>query len=87
MTLPALVYVLCFATCTLCAGLLVRAWMFSRTRLLMFMAISFTLFAINNLFLFMDLVVLEERDLWVFRYVPALLGIAVMVVGFIWEAE
>lgn len=87
MTVPALVYLMCFVTCALCAGLLVRSWMKTRLRLAMFTAISFVLFAINNFFLFADVILFPDIDLWAFRYVPALAGVVVMIVGFVWEAE
>jgi hypothetical protein len=87
MTGPALVYLLCFLTCALCAGLLVRSWLKTRTRLLMWMALSFVLFAVNNFFLFADVVLFPTADLWWARFVPAFAGVTVMIIGFIWEAE
>lgn len=87
MSFPALVYLMCFLTCAVCAGLLVRSWLKTRMRLAMFTAISFVLFAINNFFLFADVILFPESDLWAFRIVPALAGVIVMIVGFVWESE
>lgn len=87
MTAPSLVYLLCVITCLLCAGLLVRAWMTTRVRLLLWSAISFSLLAVNNLFLFADQVLFPNVDLWLFRLVPALAAVVTLIVGFIWESE
>ncbi len=54
MTAPALVYMFCFITCAICAGLLVRSWFKTRTRLLLWIAVSFVCLAVNNFFLFAD---------------------------------
>jgi hypothetical protein len=87
MTGPALVYLLCLLTCAVCAGLLVRSWWKTRTRLLAWMAASFVLFAFNNFFLFADVVLFPTANLWLFRFVPAFAGVTVMIIAFIWEAE
>jgi hypothetical protein len=87
MTAPALVYILCLLTCALCAGLLIRSWLKTRTRLLLWTAASFVFLAINNLFLFIDTTVLPEVDLSVFRVSSALIAVAILIFGLIWEAE
>ena len=84
---PAAVYVLCLATSCLCAGLLLRAYGRSRNRLLLWTALSFVCLAINNLFLVADMVVFPKADLWALRAIPAFAAIAVLLYGFIWEAE
>lgn len=88
MTAPALVYVFCFVTCAFCAGLLVRSWSKTRTRLLLWIAISFTLLAVNNFFLLIDTTFTPpDLDLSPIRVVSAVLAVAVLVFGLIWEAE
>jgi hypothetical protein len=87
MTGPALVYILCFLTCAMCAGLLIRSWLKTRTRLLLWTAAGFVFLAINNFFLFADTTLVPDVDLSVPRISAALLGIATLIFGLIWEAE
>jgi hypothetical protein len=84
---PGVVYGLCLLTSALCAGLLLRAWRQSRSRLLLWTALSFSFLALNNLFLVVDMVILPTVDLWYWRQAASLLSIGVLVYGFIWEAE
>jgi hypothetical protein len=87
MTLPGLVYILCFATCTACATLVTRAWVRTRTQLLMWTAVSLVFLALNNLLVIADLLLLPDLDLSIWRHFAALAAGATLVVGFIWEAE
>ena len=84
---PGLVYGLCLLTSALCAGLLLRAWGQSRSRLLLWTAVAFVFLALNNLFLVADMVIFPSVFLWPWRQVASLVAIGVLVYGFIWEAE
>lgn len=83
----ALVYSLCLLASALCAGLLLRAWRQSRSRLLLWTAIAFVFLAINNLFLVADMVIFPEVMLWPWRQAASLVAVGVLLYGFIWEAE
>ena len=87
MTAPALVYMFCFITCAVCAALLVRSWLKTRTRLLLWIAISFTLLAVNNFFLFADTTLFPAIDFGVHRTLSAIAAVSVLIFGLIWEAE
>lgn len=87
MTFPGLVYILCFVTCAACATLLGRAWSRTRTRLLMWSALSLGFLAINNLLVVADLLIFPHTDLSAWRSATALAAGLTLVVGFIWEAE
>lgn len=87
MTAPALVYMFCFITCAISASLLVRSWLKTRTRLLLWIAISFILLAVNNFFLFADTTLVPLADLSIHRTVSALAAVSVLIFGLIWEAE
>jgi hypothetical protein len=87
MTGPALVYLLCLLTCVTCAGLLIRSWLKTRTRLLLWTAISFVFLALNNAFLFADAILLPDYDLSAFRLLAALTGVSILVFGLVWEAD
>ena len=83
----ALVYALCLLASALCAGLLLRAWRQSRSRLLLWTATAFVFLALNNLFLVLDMVVFPDVFLWPWRQATSLAAVAVLLYGFIWEAE
>jgi len=84
---PTAVYVLCLLTSSLCAVLLLRAYGRTRTRLLLWTALSFVCLAVNNLFLVADMVVFPDVDLWWLRQAAGGAAIAVLLYGFVWEAE
>jgi len=84
---PTAVYVLCLITSVVCAVLLLRAYARSRARLLLWTALSFVCLAVNNLFLVGDKVVFPNLDLLAMRQLSAVAAIAVLLYGFIWEAE
>ena len=85
---PAVVYGLCLLASLLCAGLLTRAWIKARTRLLLWTAVSFGFMALNNLLLVVDLVLLPVQvELWWPRQLALAAAIGVLVYAFIWEVD
>ena len=85
--LQAAIYLLCFATSTLCAILLVRSYKASRVRLLLWVAICFVLLAINNLFVVFDVLFLPTVNLLPFRQAASLSAVSVLLLGFVWDAD
>lgn len=81
------VYVLCTITSIACAVLLLRSYLHSRTRFLMWSSAGFVGLAINNIFLFLDLLVVVDVDLQIWRSLAALLAVSVLVVGLVLEAK
>ena len=67
--------------------LLFRGYVHGRVRLLMWSGICFAGLTVNNVALFIDLVVFPEVDLRLARLVPALLGLLSLLYGFIWDAD
>ena len=87
MLQPA-VYLLCIATSLVCLILLVRSYLRTRTRLLLWSSMCFVFLALNNLLLFIDVVVFPvEVDLLPYRQLTSLIGISVLLYGFIWETD
>jgi hypothetical protein len=80
-------YVLAILCSLTCATLLTRAYVQRRVRLLMWSAICFVGLTINNVALFVDLVLFPEVDLRMLRLVPALLGMSCLLYGFILDME
>ena len=87
MTSADIVYALCVLTSLACAVLLWRGYGRSRARLLMWSSLCFVGLALNNALLIVDLHVLPAVDLSIWRTLPALVGIALLVYGLIWDAE
>lgn len=78
---------LCALTSLACAALLLRGYRRSRARLLLWSALCFACLAINNLLVIVDERVLPAQDLSVLRSLPALLGVALLLYGLVWEAD
>lgn len=83
----AVVYLLCLVTSAACAGLLARAYLRARTRLLLWTALSFALLAVNNLLLVADMVVFAGIELWPYRQLAAGAALSVLLYGFVWETK
>ncbi|KAA0576622.1 hypothetical protein FZ983_23165 [Azospirillum sp. B21] len=82
------VYLLCFAASLLCMVLLLRSYLRSRSRLLLWSTLCFVGLSINNLLLFIDVVVLPTQvDLLPLRQFSTLAGLGVLLYGFIWDTE
>lgn len=81
-----LVYALCTVASTMVAALLVRGFLRSRARLLLWSALCFVLLAANNLLLFIDFS-LPMVDLSVWRAIPIVVGLALLIYGLIWEVR
>lgn len=83
--IEAAVYFLCFITSSLCAGLLLRAWRRARGAFLVWSALCFCMLALNNLLVFVDIVLLPAIDLSSWRLATALAAICLLLYGFVWE--
>ena len=82
------VYILCMVTSFVAMWLLLRSYRRNRSRLLLWSAAAFVAFALNNLLLFFDLVVLPASiDLRPVRALTALIGVAILLYAFIWEID
>lgn len=80
-----LIYLLCALTSTFCAVMLGRAYVRTRSAVQLWSLFGFIGLAINNILLFVDLVVVPETDLAVLRTAAAAVGIGLLVAGLIWE--
>lgn len=87
MNVAEVVYILCAMTSLACAILLGRAFRRSGTRLLLWSCLCFTGLFLNNVLLIVDTAMLPDVDLLVLRQIPALLGVALLLYGLIWEGS
>ena len=81
------VYLLCALTRVLCAGLLFRSYRGNRSRLLLWSTLCFVGLAMNNILVFVDLVLVPEIDLRLLRSLAAIVGLSTLVIGLVWESR
>jgi hypothetical protein len=82
-----IVYALCGITSVACAALLLRGYRRTRVRLLLWSGLCFVGLALNNIILFIDLRIMPEVDLSLIRTMPAVIGIAILIYGLVWETQ
>jgi len=83
-----LVYILCAVTSVACAVLLFRGYRESRTGLLFWSSVGFAGLALNNVLLYVDLVILADGpDLSLLRSGTALASLGVLMYGLIGETK
>ena len=70
-----------------CMVFLFRGYAATGARLLLWSALCFVCLTANNTLLFVDLVVVPDADLRVYRLGASLVGVLFLLYGFIWEAE
>jgi len=85
--MPGLVYLLCTVTSLICAGMLFRGYRASRFRLLLWSSLCFVGLTIENIMLYVDLHVIPDVSLAVWRTIPGLIGVGLLVFGLIWESK
>jgi drug/metabolite transporter (DMT)-like permease len=83
--MAAAVYVLCALTSLACAVLLLRGYSQRRVRLLLWSGVGFVWFALANAMLVVDLLILPESDLQLWRDLPTLAGVMVLLYGLVWD--
>jgi hypothetical protein len=84
--MAAAVYLLCALTSFGCTVLLWRAWRAGRVPLLLWSALAFACFTLNNVLLVIDRLLLPARDLLVARSVPLVVGLGLFIYGLVWES-
>ena len=85
--MATLVYALCALTSLECAVLLLRGYVTSRARLLLWSGLCFAGLAANNVILLVDKRVVPSIDLSLWRSLPALAGVAILLYGLVWETR
>jgi hypothetical protein len=84
---PVLVYSLGAIASIICAALLVRAYLRTRTRLILWTAVCFVLLSINATLVFIDIFWPHSGNLLPYRQTVSLSALLVLIYGFLWEAE
>jgi hypothetical protein len=81
------VYLLCAVTSAVCAAMLIRSFLRTRVRLLLWTSLCFAGLALNNTLLFIDLVIVPFADLSLLRTSLALGAMLILLFGLIWESR
>jgi hypothetical protein len=85
--MAGVVYILCALTSLGCMALLLRAYVATKVRLLLWSGLCFAGLCGNNILLFVDLFVVPQHDLSVVRQIPAVVGVALLLYGLIWDRQ
>lgn len=81
------VYLLCAATSLLCAVMLFRGYFRSHSRLLFWSGLCFAGLMFENVLGYVDVVTGPEFSLIVWRKLPGLLAVSVLLFGLVWESK
>ena len=85
--MAGIVYILCALTSFACALLLLRGYWQNQVRLLLWSGLCFIGLAMNNVLLYVDAMLVRDKDLSTLRTVPALIGIMFLLYGLIWDEK
>ena len=85
--MAGLVYLLSVATCLVCAILLLRGYAKQRVRLLLWSGICFAGLMVENVMLYIDVIVVPDVDLSLWRKLPGLAALVVLLFGLIWDSN
>ncbi|HZR68808.1 MAG TPA: DUF5985 family protein [Burkholderiales bacterium] len=80
-------YLLAVLTSLACTVLLFRSYLDNRLRLLLWSALCFVGLTLNNIAVFLDLVVFPQMDLRPLRLGATLVGLLFLLYGFIRESD
>ena len=81
------VYMLCAVASIVCAVMLLRGWAASKARLLFWGSLCFIGLALNNVLLFVDLVMVPSLDLSLLRSGLALAAMMTLLYGLVWDSK
>ena len=70
-----------------CTVLLARGYRERKYSLLLWSAICFGFLTLNNVLLFVDMLLVPDMDLRLWRLVAALTGVLSMLYAFVWDSE
>jgi hypothetical protein len=84
--MAAALYIATCLTTLLCAVLLLRAYTRVRRSLLLWSGLCFVGLTVSNLLVFADIVVFKP-DLYTYRLASAVVAMALLLYGLIWESQ
>ena len=85
--MPGVVYLLCAATCLLCAVMLLRGYSRSGVRLLGWSGLCFVGLTLDNVLLYVDVFVFPQFEMSIISRLPGLIALMLLLVGLVWESK
>ena len=85
--MPGLVYILCAVTSLACAVLLLRGYWRTSVRLLLWSGLCFVGLAVDNVFLYVDMIIIPDIDISIFRRLPGLVALTLLIYGLVWDSK
>lgn len=85
--MAGIVYILCALTALGCAALLLQSHARTGNRLLLWSGLCFVGLTLNNVLVFLDMLVIHDLDLYFWRNLAALIGMSLLIFGLIWEGD
>ena len=85
--MPEFVYVLCAVASIHSAVLLLRSYLRTRSRLLLWSSSCFIGLALNNVLLLVDLIVVPDIDLRAVRSASGVAALVLILIGLVWESR
>ena len=83
----AAVYILGTLTTLACAILLLRGYARANKRLLLWSGLCFAGLTVSNFLIFIDLVIVPDVNLYVWRLATAAISMALLLYGLIWDSR
>jgi hydrogenase/urease accessory protein HupE len=87
MTLAEVIYLLCALTSVVAAVMLLRQYQRRKSRLLLWSSIAFVGLAVNNVLMYIDLLVVPEVDLSLIRSAIGAAAMVALVYGLVTETS
>lgn len=85
--MEALIFALCALTASACAWLLLRSYVRTRHRLLLWSGLCFVGMVANNILLILDRLIFPDTDLSTWRLATSFVALLPLLYGLIWEHE
>jgi hypothetical protein len=85
--MPGGVFILCAATCLLCAIMLFRGYARTGVRLLFWSGLCFVGLMLDNAMLYADMIWFPDVSLVIWRKLPGLVATVLLLFGLIWESK
>ncbi len=85
--MPGGVFLLCAATCFLCAIMLFRGYARTHVRLLFWSGLCFVGLMVDNFLLYADVFIFPNVSLEIWRKMPGLIATVLLLIGLIWESK
>lgn len=82
-----IIYALCALTAVATAGLLLRAYLRTRFRLLLWSGLCFVGLTVSNVLLVLDRIVFQSTDLAIWRLSASFVAVLLLVAGLILESD